>query len=86
MKTCFQIAECSLSYAKVMQTSAMKTCFQIAECSFSWTKVNKKLVISKLFRDIPLHHRDFSLFFSKKPFVGMIIWRIFAANKQRNVI
>ena len=72
MKACFQIAECSLSYAKKMQTSAMKTCSQIAECSFSWTKINKKLVISKLFRDIPLHHRDFSLFFSEKFFYNLL--------------
>ena len=39
MKTCFQIAECSLSYAKIMQMSAMKTCFQIAECSLSYAKI-----------------------------------------------
>ena len=44
MKTCFQIAECSLSYAKIMQTSAMKTCFQIAECSLSYAKRMKKRV------------------------------------------
>ncbi len=49
MKTCFQIAECSLSYAKIMQTSAMKTCFQIAECSLSYAKISKKM-------------KDFSLF------------------------
>ena len=39
MKTCFQIAECSFSSAKIMQMSAMKTCFQIAECSFSSAKI-----------------------------------------------
>ena len=39
MKTGFQIAECSLSYAKVVQASAMKTGFQIAECSLSYAKV-----------------------------------------------
>ena len=27
-----------LSYAKIMQMSAMKTCFQIAECSLSYAK------------------------------------------------
>ena len=39
MKACFQIAECSLSSAKIMQMSAMKACFQIAECSLSSAKV-----------------------------------------------
>ena len=39
MKACFQIAECSLSYAKIMQMSAMKACFQIAECSKSYAKI-----------------------------------------------
>ena len=39
MKTCFLIAECSLSYAKIMQMSAMKTCFHIAECSLSYAKI-----------------------------------------------
>ena len=39
MKTCFQIAECRLSYAKIVQTSAMKACFQIAECRLSYAKV-----------------------------------------------
>ena len=39
MKACFQIAECSFSSTKKMQTSAMKACFQIAECSFSSTKI-----------------------------------------------
>ena len=42
MKACFQMAECSLSYAKIMQTSAMKACFQIAECSLSYAKIRKK--------------------------------------------
>ena len=36
------IAECSLSSAKIMQTSAMKTCFQIAECSLSSAKIRIK--------------------------------------------
>ena len=49
MKTCFQIAECSLSYAKIMQTSAMKTCFQIAECSLSYAKISKKMKELSLF-------------------------------------
>jgi len=39
MKACFQIAECSFSSAKKMQTSAMKVYFQIAECSFSSAKI-----------------------------------------------
>ena len=32
---------CSLSYAKIMQMSAMKACFQIAECSLSYAKIKK---------------------------------------------
>ena len=39
MKSCFHIAECSLSYTKIMQASAMKACFHIAECSLSYTKI-----------------------------------------------
>ena len=39
MKACFLIAECSLSYAKIVQTSAMKASFQIAECSLSYAKI-----------------------------------------------
>ena len=39
MKVYFQIAECSLSYAKITQTSAMKVYFQIAECSLSYAKI-----------------------------------------------
>ena len=38
MKTCFQIAEYSLTFAKTVQTSAMKTCFQIAEYSLASAK------------------------------------------------
>ena len=34
MKACFQIAECSLSSAKIMQMSAMKACFQIASAAY----------------------------------------------------
>ena len=37
-----QIAECSLSYAKIVQTSAMWARSQIAECSLSYAKVRKK--------------------------------------------
>ena len=46
MKACFLIAECSLSYAKIMQTSAMKACFLIAECSLFYAKCTslKKVV------------------------------------------
>ena len=39
MKVYFQIAECSLSSAKIVQTSAMKVYFQIAECSLSSAKI-----------------------------------------------
>ncbi|KXO15880.1 hypothetical protein HMPREF3202_01567 [Prevotella bivia] len=33
------IAECRLSYAKIVPTSAMKIYFQIAECRLSSTKI-----------------------------------------------
>ena len=52
MKACFQIAECSLSYAKIMQTSAMKACFQIAECSLSYAKIQKKITIILIFHPL----------------------------------
>ena len=39
MKACFQIAEGSLSSAKIMPMSAMKACFQIAECNLSSAKI-----------------------------------------------
>ena len=39
MKIYFQIAECRLSSAKIMQTSAMKVYFQIAECRLSSAKI-----------------------------------------------
>ena len=38
MKVHFQIAECSLTYAKLVQTRAMKVHFQIAECSLTYAK------------------------------------------------
>ena len=38
MKACFQIAERSLFYVKIVQASAMKACFQIAECSLFYVK------------------------------------------------
>ena len=47
MKACFQIAECSLAYAKIMQTSAMKACFQIAECSLAYAKIRLLFLLSK---------------------------------------
>ena len=37
------LLRCSLSYAKIMQMSAMKTCFQIAECSLSSAKIRQKV-------------------------------------------
>ena len=35
----FQVRECSLSYAKIVQTRAMKACLLFAECSLSSTKI-----------------------------------------------
>ena len=39
VKVCSQMAECSLSYAKIVQKSAMRTCSQMAECSLSYAKI-----------------------------------------------
>ena len=47
MKVYFQIAECRLSYAKIMQMSAMKVYFQIAECRLSYAKVRQIVVNTK---------------------------------------
>ena len=41
MKVYFQIAECSLSYAKILQASAMKVYFQIAERSLFYAKIHE---------------------------------------------
>ena len=46
MKACFQIAECSLFYVKIVQTSAMKACFQIAECNLFKAKIHVFCVTS----------------------------------------
>ena len=34
MKACFQIAECSLSSAKIMQMSAMKAAFKLLSAAY----------------------------------------------------
>ena len=34
MKACFQIAECSLSSAKIMQMSAMKAAFKLPSAAY----------------------------------------------------
>ena len=41
MKVYFQIAECSLSYAKILQASAMKVYFLIAERSIFYAKIHE---------------------------------------------
>ena len=38
-KTCFLVAECRLTYAKLVPVSAMKTCFHIAECRLTYAKL-----------------------------------------------
>ena len=43
MRTCSQMAECNLSYAKIVPASAMKACFLIAECSLSYAKIVNSL-------------------------------------------
>ena len=42
-KACFRFAECSLSYAKIMQTRAKKACLQFAECCLSYAKIRQKV-------------------------------------------
>ena len=49
MGTCSHIAECSLSYAKIVQKSAMGTCSHIAECSLSYAKIVQKILFSQIF-------------------------------------
>ena len=44
MKVYFYIAECSLSYAKIVPASAMKVYFCIAERSLSYAKIIKKMI------------------------------------------
>ena len=51
LKTCFQIAECRISYAKIAPTSALKTCFQIAECKISYAKIHFFFFASKCFTE-----------------------------------
>lgn len=41
-KVCFQFPECSLSYAKITQTSGKKFCFQFPKCNLSGAKIIKK--------------------------------------------
>lgn len=45
MKIYFQIAECRLAYAKLVQASAMKAYFQIAECRLAYAKVSKRYLM-----------------------------------------
>ena len=49
MKVYFYIAECSLSYAKIVPASAMKVYFYIAECSLSYAKIIKKMICDSEF-------------------------------------
>uniref|UniRef100_UPI003FF09892 hypothetical protein n=1 Tax=Prevotella sp. TaxID=59823 RepID=UPI003FF09892 len=49
MKACFYIDECSLSYAKTVQTSSMKACFYIDERSLSYAKLVEKHERTKKF-------------------------------------
>ena len=39
MKIRPMMAECSLSYAKIVQARAMRTCSRMAECSLSYAKI-----------------------------------------------
>ena len=44
----FRLPECSLSFAKIMQTSAMRACSYIAECSLSYAKITQGECNSKV--------------------------------------
>ena len=39
IQACLNIAERSLSYAKIVQASAIQACLNIAECSLSYAKI-----------------------------------------------
>ena len=41
---------CCLSFAKIMQMSAMKACFQIAECSLSYEKIMQMSAMKAAFK------------------------------------
>ena len=41
MKDFFQIAECSLSYVKIIQTSAMKDFFRLPSAVLSYANLDK---------------------------------------------
>ena len=47
-KLAFRLPSAALTFAKVMQTSAMKACFQIAECRFNFCKGRKNLGIMQV--------------------------------------
>jgi len=82
MKACFQIAECSLPYAKTMQTSTMKACFQIAECSLPYAKKQKKMQISNF---LAIFFSFFIKYVIKRTIVP-IFFHKFAAEKRSEVI
>jgi|GEM_PF-1753321 len=44
----FRLPECSMSFAKIMQTSAMRACSLIAECSLSYAKITQGECNSKV--------------------------------------
>ena len=51
MRTCFRIAECSLSSTKTVQASTMKACFQIVERCLSSTKIQNLVSPLQVFRE-----------------------------------
>ena len=50
MKIRPMMAECSLSYAKIVQARAMRTCSRMAECSLSYAKLVKNKRMAWKFR------------------------------------
>ena len=45
MEARFHIAECRVSYARILQTSAMEARLHIAECRVSYAKIMKLAVL-----------------------------------------
>ena len=50
MKVFFQIAECSFSYLKKMQTSAMKVTFKLPSAAFSYLKIMQTSAMKTCFQ------------------------------------
>ena len=47
MKACFQIVECSLFSAKIMQTSTMKAAFKLSSAAYFLQSYEENLIYAK---------------------------------------